>query len=428
MVGPVGQVVYEPSSQDSAADRAVLAAMVPLAGYLTVAGHVIDGVALDSERDGQISAEQLAGRLAGMDPSRVAPVVMAACRSAELGAVMVRAVDAGGHGLRRAVWASPHDVAYRRGALEAGTFALRASGPRFVADGSWRLFLPVSDVDAAAALWPGGEAPSGSASVAQWRWLGERGLYQLQGRVGVPGWSALTPQEVADEAASGVAGPVVVLDVNGGVARAGAGGGDPIVLLVLADGGVAPTAPYAAELLRVLGEQAPVGLRSGAAPSRPGGVVDRSIRLYKPRVALYRVLKAVTAAMLAAQAGSRVGAVPVPRGGAGLTAVRTGGPFTAGRELVVYYHTQNWTGQYVSPTPLSAEGVTSVHVGTFKFDVNTTAFDHENATGLNPQLSLNGLPLNHSSHTVMWKDLQTLQKFGVEVVFTLGGPGHSGRT
>ena len=134
-VRPAGRVLYEMSAQDSAKDRRDLAAMVPFAGYVTVAGHLVEGPALDSEQNGPVSAARLVGRLEGADPSGAAPVVVAVCRGAALGA----AVRDGSR--RAAVWMTPDDVFYRNGEL----VALRLTPSGTWVDGSWRLLLSYND-------------------------------------------------------------------------------------------------------------------------------------------------------------------------------------------------------------------------------------------------------------------------------------------
>ena len=111
---------------------------------------------------------------------------------------------------------------------------------------------------AARALWRDGVRPAGSPSVAQWRWLGERGL-SPSGKV--PGSVApgLPAQQVAVQAAQALGVPVSVVDADGRVHEAGQGAAGRVTLLALPDGGLVGTATLSNDLATVLSAQAPVG-------------------------------------------------------------------------------------------------------------------------------------------------------------------------
>ena len=361
-----------------------------------------------------VSAMQLVTQLAGVDRSVGGPVVVAVCGGADFGAV-VRDDS------QRVVWATPDDVFYTRGTGEVVARRVTSSGT--LAAGSWRLFLPTDDVAAAAALWRGGVRPFGEPSVFQWRWLGERGWRPVANPQLLVGWRGLAPGEVADRAALAWNVPVSVVDQDGGVHRAG-GVGTPVTLLLLPDGVVVGVAPFAAELTTVLGDQAPPGLRS-VPLGRPSVVADHDIRLLKPTVGLRAALKAITAAVLAWQAGSPVNGLPLPSAPAARACLGSG----ASRQLDIYYQTHNTTsGQYVSPLELVTEGTgaTALHLGAFTFEVNTTALKALSVDGLNPRIRLNGLPVDHPGYDRMWADLQELRDKGMQVLMTLGGPGPRG--
>ena len=68
---------------------------------------------------------------------------------------------------------------------------------------------------------------------------------------------------------------------------------------------------------------------------------------------------------------------------------------------------------------------TTLHLGTFSFEVNRTALEDPYARGLNPQLMLNGNPINDTRYDQLWTDVRELpraQDRPVEVSLTLGGP------
>ena len=238
---------------------------------MTVAGNLVDGPALEGEGGGSMSVAQLLARLDDADVSGVVPAIVAVSGGRDLGVAMR-------DGSQRAVWATRDDVFYRNGEVAARRFTASAT----LVPGSWLLFLPADDTVAAAALWRNGVPPVGAPSVAQWRWLGERGLRPIEGPVEAAAWSGLTAQEVADRAASVLRTRVRVVDVDRGVHRAaGTGTGAAVTLVLLPDGRVASTAPFASELTTVLGRQVPAGL--GSRPSRrPGRIAHGAIKPLKP--------------------------------------------------------------------------------------------------------------------------------------------------
>ena len=170
--GPgAGRVLYAPSEQDSPEVQRVLRQMQPFDGYDTLVGHVVGAADALDGLAGAIATGQILARLNDGDGAgeSTVPVVMAVCRGDMLGAAVRR--DSG-----RAVWMSPSDVYYTEEGVIAGI--LTPSGT--LDQRPWRLLLPRQEGAAAAALWPGGVRPMGSASVVQWQLLGERGLYPVE--------------------------------------------------------------------------------------------------------------------------------------------------------------------------------------------------------------------------------------------------------
>ena len=127
------------------------------------------------------------------------------------------------------------------------------------------------------------------ASVAQWRWLGERGLHPGGVSGALARLAGLPMDEVLRSAADALGGAVSVVDANGVTHSAGGGLQERVWLLQLPDGRMVGVEAFNSDLRVVLAEQAPRGLRS-----LPLGMAD--VALDTAHQALQNLVKPATLA------------------------------------------------------------------------------------------------------------------------------------
>ena len=417
-----GSVLYWPSEQDSPEVRAALVGMAPYSGYVTLPGHRSEG-GLDTAEFGVLSGQEVARALDQGDPDGLMPVVVAVCNGVGFAADVWRNSP-------RAVWASPDTVFY---GTDGRITAERATSRSDRVAGSWVLLLPADKKVAARFLWGELGPTPDSASVAQWQWLGERGLRPGGVRDDLATLDGLPMDEVLRSAERVLGRAVSVVDADGVThPPPGSGSGERVWLLQLPNGQLAGVKAFSSDLRVVLDEQAPPGLRSRPLGG-PSVLPKQGVRLYKPPMGLVSaVTMALSAAAIWLTGNPVTQALPIggrfdrgmPRSVTRPALLTTRDATGAPGRVGVYFQTHDRDGTFVSPLALVEQGGAShLMVGAAQLTLNFTALRNNDTSALHPVLTLNGKAPNDTQHAQLWPALETVREGGVPVFAMLGGAG-----